>query len=88
MSKNFNAKTHPARQPSAPAPANGQAKAYTPPADPVAALLARVVNLHMEGKPKEALDELQRGMGPLDENAELLSACGHLQCELELYEEA
>ena len=64
---------------------NGQAGA---PVDGAAAVLGRAVALHMEGKLKEALGELQSGIGTHGEQPEMLAAIGHLQCELEQYDEA
>ena len=64
---------------------NGTASA---PLDGAAAVLGRAVALHMEGKLKEALGELQSGIGTHGEQPEMLAAIGHLQCELEQYEDA
>src|SRR5262245_11038515 len=58
------------------------------PVDGSAAVLGRAVALHMEGKLKEALGELQSGVGTHGELPEMLAAIGHLQCELEQYEDA
>jgi Flp pilus assembly protein TadD len=78
MSKNQTAKN---------APRNTNTAASTP-VDETAAVLSRAVALHMEGKLKDALGELQAGAGALGEKPELLAAMGHLECELEQFEDA
>lgn len=50
--------------------------------------LAKAVSLHLEGKPKEALRELDHAVNNGADAAEMHSARGHLQYELEFYEEA
>ena len=50
--------------------------------------LARAVALHLEGKGKEALRELDRAVESGDPPREVYSAKGHIQFELELFEEA
>jgi thioredoxin-like negative regulator of GroEL len=50
--------------------------------------LARAVSLHLEGKPKEALRELEAAFERGEESTQLYSARGHLQFELEQFEEA
>ena len=54
----------------------------------VSPALARAVSLHLEGKHKDALKELNTAIENGDENAELYAAKGHIQFELEQYEEA
>ncbi len=61
------------------APANGKA------ASPA---LARSVALHLEGKRKEALKEINTAIENGEESAEVLSAKGHIQFELEQYDDA
>src|SRR5215470_2655741 len=50
--------------------------------------LARAVSLHLEGKAREALKELDNAVESGADAPELHSARGHLQYELEMYEEA
>ena len=54
----------------------------------VSPALARAVSLHLEGKHKEALKELNTALENGEESAEIYSAKGHLQFELEQYEDA
>jgi len=54
----------------------------------VSPALARSVALHLEGKRKEALRELNTAIENGDETAEILAAKGHVQFELEQYEDA
>ena len=61
------------------APANGKA------ASPA---LARSVNLHLQGKRSEALREINTAIESGEESAEILAAKGHLQFELEQYDDA
>src|SRR3982751_6543525 len=53
-----------------------------------AAALAKAVSLHLEGKRKEALQELKTAISNGGDSAELFSAVGHIQFELEQYEDA
>ena len=55
---------------------------------PVSPALARAVSLHLEGKHKDALKELNTALENGEETADLYSAKGHLQFELEQFEEA
>src|SRR3974377_304754 len=50
--------------------------------------LARAVSLHLEGKRKEALRELNTAMEAGEESPEIYAAKGHIQFELEQYEDA
>ena len=50
--------------------------------------LAKAVSLHLEGKRQEALQELKGAMSHAGETAEFCSAMGHIQFELEQYEDA
>ena len=50
--------------------------------------LARAVSLHLEGKRKEALRELNTAIENGEETAEMLAAKGHIQFELEQYDDA
>jgi tetratricopeptide (TPR) repeat protein len=50
--------------------------------------LGRAVSLHLEGKLKEALRELDEAIASGHATAEVHSARGHVQFELELYEDA
>jgi len=50
--------------------------------------LGRAVSLHLEGKLKEALRELEQAEARGESSPELLSAKGHIQFELEQFEEA
>ncbi|MFN8685654.1 MAG: hypothetical protein ACK52Z_12220, partial [Acidobacteriota bacterium] len=50
--------------------------------------LARAVALHLEGKRKEALKEIQDAIEDGEQDPELFSARGHLHFELEQFEEA
>ena len=62
------------------APANGQSGSSS--------ALAKAVSLHLEGKRKEALQELKGAIAGGNESAEVYSAIGHIQFELEQYEDA
>lgn len=44
--------------------------------------MARAVSLHLDGKPEEALKELQRAIAKGEKSAEIFSAMGHIQFEL------
>ena len=50
--------------------------------------LAKAVSLHLEGKRNEALQELKGAAAHAGETAEFASAMGHIQFELEQYEDA
>src|SRR4051794_34928726 len=50
--------------------------------------LAKAVSLHLEGKRQEALQELKGAVSHTGETAEFCSAMGHIQFELEQYEDA
>ena len=50
--------------------------------------LAKAVSLHLEGKRQEALQELKGAISHGGETAEFCSAMGHIQFELEQYEDA
>ena len=50
--------------------------------------LARSVALHLEGKRKEALRELNTAIENGEETAEILAAKGHIQFELEQFDDA
>ena len=50
--------------------------------------LARAVALHLEGKRKEALKELNSAIENGEETAEVFAAKGHVQFELEQYDDA
>ena len=50
--------------------------------------LAKAVSLHLEGKRQEALQELKGAVSHAGETAEFCSAMGHIQFELEQYEDA
>ena len=50
--------------------------------------LARSVAFHMEGKRKEALAELNGAIEAGDQSPEILAAKGHIQFELEQFEDA
>src|SRR5437899_2866221 len=50
--------------------------------------LARAVSLHMEGKPKEAVEEINRIIEAGEETPELFSAKAQIQFELESYDDA
>jgi Flp pilus assembly protein TadD len=50
--------------------------------------LARAVSFHIEGKTREALREIDAAVDRGEDSPELHSARGHLQFELEQYEEA
>lgn len=54
----------------------------------VSPALARAVSMHLEGKRKEALRELNTAIENGEETAEVFSAKGHVQFELEQYEDA
>ena len=56
-----------------------------PPPDEI---FARAVSLHLEGKRKEALDELDRALHAGKGDPEIHAARGRVQFELERYEEA
>src|SRR3954454_10869595 len=53
-----------------------------------ASALAKAVSLHLEGKRKEALQELKGAISSGGDSAEVYSAIGHIQFELEQYEDA
>ena len=53
-----------------------------------ASALAKAVSLHLEGKRKEALQELKGAVAGGGDSAEFYSAMGHIQFELEQYEDA
>ncbi len=50
--------------------------------------LARAVSLHLEGKSREALRELDHAVDGGNSDKEVYSARGHIQFELEMYEDA
>jgi len=50
--------------------------------------LARSVSLHLEGKRKEALKELNTALENGEETTEILAAKGHIQFELEQFDDA
>ena len=50
--------------------------------------MARAVSLHLDGKTKEALIELDNAVTNGADMAEIHSARGHVQFELEMYDEA
>ncbi len=50
--------------------------------------LARAVALHLDGKGREALAELDRALESGDSPREIYAARGHIQFELELYDDA
>src|ERR1700676_1528304 len=52
------------------------------------ASLSRAVSLHMEGKLKEALEEINRVLEAGDETPELFSAKAQIQFELEMFDDA
>jgi tetratricopeptide (TPR) repeat protein len=54
----------------------------------VSPALARAVSLHLEGKHKDALKELNTALENGEESAEIYSAKGHLQFELEQFEDS
>src|SRR5580658_10607755 len=54
----------------------------------VSPALARSVSLHLEGKRKEALRELNTAIEGGEESAEIFAAKGHIQFELEQYDDA
>ena len=54
----------------------------------VSPALARAVSLHLEGKHKDALKELNAALENGEESAEIYSAKGHLQFELEQFEDS
>ena len=54
----------------------------------VSPALARSVSLHLEGKRKEALRELNTAIEGGEETAEVFAAKGHIQFELEQYDDA
>src|SRR5580704_10373902 len=54
----------------------------------VSPALGRSVSLHLEGKRKEALKELNSAIESGDETAEVFAAKGHIQFELEQYDDA
>ena len=67
---------------------NGQ---KTPPAitnNVIASALGKAVSLHMSGKPKEALAELNAALENGPGSVEMYSARGHIQFELEMYDDA
>src|ERR1700730_15445697 len=53
-----------------------------------AATLARAVSLHMEGKLKEGLDEINRTLEAGEGSLETFSAKAQIQFELEMFEDA
>jgi len=53
-----------------------------------ASALAKAVSLHLEGKRKEALQELKGAISSGGDSAEVYSAIGHIQFELEQYDDA
>src|SRR6266852_4637358 len=55
---------------------------------PVSPALARSVSLHLEGKRKEALRELNTAIEDGEETTEVFAAKGHIQFELEQYDDA
>src|SRR5258708_28789243 len=54
----------------------------------VSPALARSVSLHLEGKHKDALTELNAAIEKGEESVELFAAKGHIQFELEQYADA
>src|SRR3954451_4008269 len=48
--------------------------------------VARAVSLHLEGKLEDALKELHRATSKGEKSAEVYSAMGHIQCELNQFE--
>src|SRR5271163_4778225 len=54
----------------------------------VSPALARAVSLHLEGKRKDALKELNTAIENGEETPEVLAAKGHIQFELEQYDGA
>ncbi len=54
----------------------------------VSPALAKSVSLHLEGKRKEALRELNTAIENGEETAEVFAAKGHIQFELEQYDDA
>jgi Flp pilus assembly protein TadD len=54
----------------------------------VSPALARSVSLHLEGKRKEALRELNSAIENGEETPEVFAAKGHIQFELEQYDDA
>ncbi len=50
--------------------------------------LARSVALHLEGKRKEALTELNGAIEAGEQSPEILAAKGHIQFELEQFDDA
>src|SRR5580704_13335181 len=50
--------------------------------------LARAVSLHLEGKRKDALRELNTAIEAGEESPEIYAAKGHIQFELEQYDDA
>src|ERR1700704_2587851 len=64
--------------------ANGQANGQ----GNSASALAKAVSLHLEGKRKEALQELKGAIASGGDSAEVYSAIGHIQFELEQYDDA
>src|ERR1035438_3768572 len=54
----------------------------------VSPALGRSVSLHLEGKRKEALKELNTAIEGGEETAEVFAAKGHIQFELEQYDDA
>src|SRR6185312_6265629 len=57
-------------------------------AQPVSSSLARAVSLHLEGKRKEALRELNTAIENGEQGADIYAAKGHIQFELEQYDDA
>src|SRR5579863_6100089 len=54
----------------------------------VSPALAKSVSLHLEGKRKEALKELNTAIEAGEETPEVLAAKGHIQFELEQFNDA
>src|SRR3984893_19497322 len=52
------------------------------------ASLSRAVSLHLEGQPKEALEEINRVLQAGDETPELFTAKAQIQFELEMFDDA
>jgi Flp pilus assembly protein TadD len=50
--------------------------------------MARAVSLHLSGRAEDALKELQRAQSRGEKSVDLLIAMGHIQFELEQFEEA
>jgi len=67
---------------------SGRSNDSTPNRPGASPALARAVSLHLEGKRKEALRELNAAMEGGEESAEIYAAKGHIQFELEQYDDA